>query len=379
MANTFDEYLKRQKVTPAVLVGQNTGSSTSNGNGLYDRTISYDDWVKNGYSAGPSDGKGKITLITGAPAVEPPSNDPKFSNDYWDNVTWGTYETPKTTTSTGTSSGGTSSAVPAYKSTLDDLYNKVMGYGGYSAGTYTPGAFNSSVDTTGIQGQLNGWLNEIDNYEPFKYDLNADMLYQQALDNYIMKGQLAMQDTMGAATGLTGGYGNSYAASVGNQAYQQHITQANNMIPQFQQMAMDVWQSGLDQLLSQYNAGSMQLNNLLSIEAQELAAWQAQEALNFDAWSANEQNAYNEWLAGYSQAQDQYELAKDYYATLEAMQKASGGSGGGSSSKTSGKTSSNDNKGFVGTVQDVAAALGAVMSNPTVNWVELLDKANTKK
>ena len=274
--------------------------------------------------------------------------------------------------STGSGSGGTSSAVPAYKSTLDDLYNKVMGYGGYSAGTYTPGVFNSSVDTTGIQGQLNGWLNEIDNYEPFKYDLNADMLYRQAVDNYAMLGQQAMQDTMGNAAALTGGYGNSYAAAAGNQAYQQYITQANNMIPQFQQMAMDVWQSGLDQLLSQYNAGSQQLNNLLSIEAQELAAWQAQEALNFDAWSANEQNAYNEWLAGYSQAQDQYELAKDYYTTLEAMQKASGGSGGGSSSsKTSGKTSSNDNKGFVGTVQDVAAAVGAVMSNPMGNQAYL--------
>ena len=272
-------------------------------------------------------------------------------------------------TSTGSGSGGTSSAVPAYKSTLDDLYNKVMGYGGYSAGTYTPGVFNSSVDTTGIQGQLNGWLNEIDNYEPFKYDLNADMLYRQAVDNYAMLGQQAMQDTMGNAAALTGGYGNSYAAAAGNQAYQQYITQANNMIPQFQQMAMDVWQSGLDQLLSQYNAGSMQLNNLLSIEAQELAAWQAQEALNFDAWSANEQNAYNEWLAGYSQAQDQYELAKDYYATLEAMQKASGGSGGGSSSKTSGKTSSNDNKGFVGTVQDVAAAVAGATNgaNALVN------------
>lgn len=284
-------------------------------------------------------------------------------------------------TSTGSGSSGTSSTVPAYKSTLDDLYNKVMGYGGYSAGTYTPGVFNSSVDTTGIQGQLNGWLNEIDNYEPFKYDLNADMLYRQAVDNYAMLGQQAMRDTMGNAAAQTGGYGNSYAAAAGNQTYQQYITQANNMIPQFQQMAMDVWQSGLDQLLSQYNAGSMQLNNLLSIEAQELAAWQAQEALNFDAWSANEQNAYNEWLAGYSQAQDQYELAKDYYATLEAMQKASGGSGGGSSSKTSGKTSSTTPAVTipgVGTISGSALA-GAVMSNPTVNWVELLDKANTKK
>ena len=239
----------------------------------------------------------------------------------------------KTSTNTGNSggSGGNNSGVVAdYKANLNNLYNNVMNYGAYTAGTYTPGRYVSQYDTSEIEGQLKGWLNEIDNYEQFKYDLNADMLYKQYVDNAMMQGQTAMQDTMAQAAALTGGYGNSYAAAVGNQAYQNYITQANNNIPAFQQMAMDVWQSGLDQLMNQYNAGTQQLNNLLNLDAQALARWQANENLAFSAWQANEQNAYNQWLAGYNQVNDQYGTGKDYYSTLMELEKASGGSGSGS-------------------------------------------------
>lgn len=245
-----------------------------------------------------------------------------------------TGNTGKTGNSGGGSGGNTSGVVADYKANLNNLYNNVTNYGAYTAGTYTPGRYVSQYDTSEIEGQLKGWLNEIDNYEQFKYDLNADMLYKQYVDNAMMQGQTAMQDTMAQAAALTGGYGNSYAAAVGNQAFQNYITQANNNIPAFQQMAMDVWQSGLDQLLTQYNAGTQQLNNLLNLDAQALARWQANENLAFSAWQANEQNAYNQWLAGYNQVNDQYGTGKDYYSTLMELENASGGSGG-SSSKAS--------------------------------------------
>lgn len=242
-------------------------------------------------------------------------------------------QTTKPSTNTSMNSA-TVATTPNYQPMLDDLYNKVMGYGGYTAGTYTPSSFASSVDTTGIQNQLAGWLNEIDNYEPFKYDLNGDMLYKQMADNYIQQGQLAMQDTMANAAALTGGYGNSYAASVGNQAFQQHLTQLNNNIPALQAAALDVWRSGYDQLLDQYNAGSMQLDNLLAIRAAELAAWQANENAAFGAWQANEQNRLNEWQAGYDQLMDQYGIGVDYINQLMAMQPTGGGSSGSKGSST---------------------------------------------
>ena len=332
-------------------------------------TISYNDWVKNGNSAGPSDGKGGITYITDVPVPKAPSNDPKFNNNYWDNTTWETY-TPKKTTSASTGSGGgsggTSGIVPDYKASLDDLYNKVMGYGGYSYSAYTPSVYNRTVDTSATEAALKAALGDIQNYGDFSYDLNADMLYQNALDNYMMLGQQAMVDTTANAAALTGGYGNSYAASVGNQAYQNYITQANNMIPQFQQMALNTWQSGLDRRMGVYDAVSQQLANELSLEDMAFSIWAQNEANAANAHSMNSQGAYNEWSSGLDQLMGQYEMAKDYYATLEALQKASGGSGG-YSAGTSNKAAENTvyyRNAYGDALKNAAAQMAATPGNP---------------
>lgn len=240
------------------------------------------------------------------------------------------YVAPKATTnsSSGSSSSGGSSSrtndrYADYRATLDDLYNKVMGYGSYS-----PGSYSAKYDTSGLEGRLNGWLNEIDSYGDFEYDLNADLLYKQMADNYIQQGQLAMQDAMANAAALTGGYGNSFAASVGNQAYQQHLTALNNNIPALQQQALNVWQAGLDQLYGQLDAGSQQLNNLLALEAQ-----------NFAQWQANENNRLNAWNAGYQQLLDQYNLGVSHIGNLETYQPKSSSSGSSSSKNSTAATS----------------------------------------
>lgn len=277
-----------------------------------------------------------------------------------------------------TGSGGTSAINTDYQSQLNDLYNKVMGYEGYTPSTYTPGSYTPSVyqrtvDTSGTEAMLEAALADIRGYGDFQYDLNADMLYKQAVDNYTMLGQQAMQDAMGQAAALTGGYGNSYAAAVGNQAYQQYLTQANNMIPEFQQMALNTWQSGYDRLLNDYNAVSQQLANLLNIEGMNFDIWNANESNAFNAFNANEQLAYNSWLAneqnnynawesGYNQLMDQYNLAKDYYATLEALNQGSGSGGSGTS------TTRGNNTGFWSKAPAVTnAAASAAVTNPYTN------------
>ena len=80
---------------------------------------------------------------------------------------------PKTTNN---GSGGGSSIIPDYKANLGDLYNKVMGYGGYSYTPYTPGSYSPTVDTSGTQAALKSALGDIQNYGDSKYDLNADLL-----------------------------------------------------------------------------------------------------------------------------------------------------------------------------------------------------------
>jgi hypothetical protein len=95
-------------------------------------------------------------------------------------------------------------------------------------------------------------MGKIMNREKFSYDLNGDMLYQQYKDKYIQQGKMAMQDTMGQAAAMTGGYGNSYAASVGNQAYQSYLQKLNDVIPELYQMAYDRYNQEGQELYNQY-------------------------------------------------------------------------------------------------------------------------------
>ena len=99
------------------------------------------------------------------------------------------------------------------------------------------------------QGDYDSFYKKYKDRDPFSYDFNADALYQQYKDKYIEQGKMAMADTMGQAAAMTGGYGNSYAASVGNQAYQKSLENLNDIIPELYQMARDKYdQDGQDML-----------------------------------------------------------------------------------------------------------------------------------
>ena len=110
-----------------------------------------------------------------------------------------------------------------------------------------PGAYQSQWQT-----QLNDVMGKIMNREKFSYDLNGDALYQQYKDKYIQQGKMASADVMGQAAAMTGGYGNSYAASVGNQAYQASLQQLNDKIPELYQLAYDRYNQEGQDLLNQY-------------------------------------------------------------------------------------------------------------------------------
>ena len=111
-----------------------------------------------------------------------------------------------------------------------------------------PGAYQSQWQT-----QLNDTINKIMNRDKFSYDLNGDALYQQYKDKYIQQGKMAMQDTMGQAAAMTGGYGNSYAQSVGQQAYQASLQNLNDIVPELYQMAYDKYNQEGQDLYNQYS------------------------------------------------------------------------------------------------------------------------------
>lgn len=135
--------------------------------------------------------------------------------------------------------------------------------------TAQPGAYQS-----GYQSQIDGLLNEILTTKKFNYNMDADPLYQQYKNQYMRQGSRAMRDTMGQATALTGGYGSSYASTAGNQAYQNHLGQLNDVAPQLYQTALNA-----------YEARNNRLQN-------QLSALQSAENQNYNRW----QDQYGRWL-----------------------------------------------------------------------------------
>ena len=110
-----------------------------------------------------------------------------------------------------------------------------------------PGAYQSTWSN-----QMNAIMDRIMNREDFSYDLNGDAMRQQYKDMYALQGQQARMDTMGQAAALTGGYGNSYAQTAGQQAYQGYMQQLNERVLELYQLAMDRYNQQGQDLYNQY-------------------------------------------------------------------------------------------------------------------------------
>lgn len=134
-------------------------------------------------------------------------------------------------------------------------------------------------------GKMNDTLNRIENRGPFSYDLTSDALFQQYKDRYSQLGKMAMQDTAGQAAALTGGYGNSYAVTAGNQAYQKYLTGINDVIPQLQQMAYERYNQEGQNLLNLYGLYSDRENNDYARYQDVLTNWNNERAYLADYYN----------------------------------------------------------------------------------------------
>lgn len=112
---------------------------------------------------------------------------------------------------------------------------------------------NAPTYANSYEGQLKSLYDQIVNRDKFQYDINSDMLYQQYAQQYMDKGRLAMQDTMGQAAALTGGYGSSYGQAVGQQQYNAYLQQLNDVIPELYSQAYQHYMDEGDRLAQQYN------------------------------------------------------------------------------------------------------------------------------
>lgn len=105
---------------------------------------------------------------------------------------------------------------------------------------------------TSYSDQVRSMMDEILNREKFSYDVDKDTLFQQALAGAMKSGKQAMTDTVGQASALTGGYGSTYATSVGNQAYNSFIEDAYDNLPEYYQMALEAYQLEGDEMFRKF-------------------------------------------------------------------------------------------------------------------------------
>lgn len=207
-----------------------------------------------------------------------------------------------------------------------------------------PGAYTSTWSD-----QLNETIAQILNRDKFSYDLNADALYQQYKDQYMMLGQQASMDAMGQAAALTGGYGNSYAQTVGQQAYQGYLQRLNEVVPELYGMARDQYnqegqalydQASLlagmeDQEYGRYRDSLSdyytELNRLTEDARyqgeQDYAKWA--DKLNLDYGMHRDQVADSQWQAEFDEAKRQYDQQYELQNGKSSDGSSNDGNGGG--------------------------------------------------
>ena len=101
--------------------------------------------------------------------------------------------------------------------------------------------------------QIQSLYEQITGRKPFRYDSETDPLYRQYAQRYMEQGALAMRDTMGRAAALTGGYGSSYAQSVGQQQYDAYLQRLADVLPETYGLALKSYESegeGLEKKLA---------------------------------------------------------------------------------------------------------------------------------
>lgn len=183
-----------------------------------------------------------------------------------------------------------------------------------------PGAYQSRWDA-----ELDSLYDQITNRKPFQYDLNQDALYQQYKEQYQRLGRTAMQDTMGQAASLTGGYGSTYAEQVGQQTYNAYLQSLNDIVPELYDRAYGRYQDEGQDLYNRYGLVSDR-------ESMDYSKYRDTVSDYYNDLADARSSYDSEWNKDYTQWSDQLsywqQKAAQEQAYWQSQQRAAGGSGG---------------------------------------------------
>ncbi len=228
---------------------------------------------------------------------------------------------------------------------------------------------NGSKQLNARQKELDALYDGLRNYKKFEYNPETDPLYQALAEQYTRNGRRAMDDTTAKVSARTGGLASSYAATAGNQAYGNYMSELSDRIPELRQLAYQMYND-------EYNRKMNEAQMLQNRYDSELARYQADRNFAYGQYMDDRNMDYsqlrdmvegeryrdetdynrdwNQKQWDYNAEQDQkqweYQLGRDaiadkryedettYNRKLDALKVAkSGSSGGSSSSKSSGE------------------------------------------
>lgn len=218
-----------------------------------------------------------------------------------------------------------------------------------------PGEYQSQWD-----GELTELYNRIANRKPFSYDIGTDPVYQQYREQYQRQGRLAMQDTMGQAAALTGGYGSTYGEQVGQQAYNAYLQNLNDIVPDLYNAAYNRYRDEGTDLYNQYGLLSDRENQAYSRYRDTVNDYYSDLSDARSAYDSAYSRDYNQWsdqLSYWEQKAANENSA--YLQQLAAQSRASGGSGGGSGGSSKSKeTTAQSGKGYIDNTYNKGGAGG---------------------
>jgi hypothetical protein len=138
---------------------------------------------------------------------------------------------------------------------------------------------------------------------------------------------MAMQDTIGQASAMTGGYGNSYAATAGNQAYQGYLQQLNDRVPELYQMALNQYNQEYQNIKDQASILNTLVQQDHSKYRESVSDFYKDLEYNTGIADSLSKSEYEKWADDiglkfdiYTNQQDQADKAKKYaYDTALSM------------------------------------------------------------
>ena len=198
------------------------------------------------------------------------------------------------------------------------------------------------------QPQIESTMDSILNRKDFQYDVNGDALYQQYKDRYVDLGQKAMMDTMGQAAKLTGGYGNSNAQMVGQQAYQGYLQGLTDKIPELAQAAYQRYAQQGNDLYQKYGLLNTQ-------EQQDYNRWTGDRDWLYNMYNTERGFDYgqyrdtvgdDQWKAQFDEDLRRFNFQNKLGEFAPVASAGGGGGGGGGGSSQSSRSSNQKSAGY---------------------------------